>query len=574
MNPLLNQFLSESRDFSQEIGAKLMQLEGAPDDQAIIDELFRLVHTLKGTSGLFTYPEMTRVLHAGEDLLGLVRNGQLAYSRELADRLLDGIDLVMAMCGDIESTGKIDVSRTQGSAQMVESLRDLLPPVPDLAGLGGAGISGSPATGAAMSQLNMPPLAEIPEATRMDAFRRSHDGETLSWIAYTPARECFYQGDDPFYLVRQVPGILWGSTQPSEPLPTLAELDTYSCILEFHLLTTAIPEELSEHFRYVPDQVNIVQVDPLWLVIPLGRIENGAAHHAFTAKMLGYLERNNLEGLRKYTTKSLKTTIAGSWQMSALSWLLVLLESHTDNPEALRLLIQSFDGAIAPDWTALNRVDAARAKASVTQIEADIKGGNESQTGEKHPPSDIPSADSEEQAFARDAILATQLQILQLVDHPAWETGRIRAVAAVLRNLWMSAGNGQASSEIEAALSASLAARASAPLLSWLEENKEGMAGHLPQPGATSLRDGNSSSRPVETATQVEHSGARPAGDEVVKFGRRAEDAVNGQRSVKVDQAKIDRLMNLIGELVVEKNALPYLAQRAESQYGVRELSR
>ena len=45
-------------------------------------------------------------------------------------------------------------------------------------------------------------------------------------------------------------------------------------------------------------------------------------------------------------------------------------------------------------------------------------------------------------------------------------------------------------------------------------------------------------------------------------------------RSLKVDQAKIDRLMNLIGELVVAKNALPYLAQRAEAQYGVRELSR
>jgi two-component system chemotaxis sensor kinase CheA len=46
------------------------------------------------------------------------------------------------------------------------------------------------------------------------------------------------------------------------------------------------------------------------------------------------------------------------------------------------------------------------------------------------------------------------------------------------------------------------------------------------------------------------------------------------QRSIKVDQAKIDRLMNLIGELVVSKNALPYLAQRAETQFGVRELSR
>ena len=57
------------------------------------------------------------------------------------------------------------------------------------------------------------------------------------------------------------------------------------------------------------------------------------------------------------------------------------------------------------------------------------------------------------------------------------------------------------------------------------------------------------------------------------KFGRRAEDTVVG-KSLKVDQAKIDRLMNLIGEMVVSKNALPYLAQRAEVQHGVRELAR
>lgn len=56
MNPLLEQFLSESREFSQGIGEKLMQLEDAPTDQGLINELFRLVHTLKGNSGLFTFP--------------------------------------------------------------------------------------------------------------------------------------------------------------------------------------------------------------------------------------------------------------------------------------------------------------------------------------------------------------------------------------------------------------------------------------------------------------------------------------------------------------------------------------
>lgn len=57
-----------------------------------------------------------------------------------------------------------------------------------------------------------------------------------------------------------------------------------------------------------------------------------------------------------------------------------------------------------------------------------------------------------------------------------------------------------------------------------------------------------------------------------VKSTRRTEDA--SPKSLKVDQVKIDRLMNLIGEMVVAKNAMPYLANRAEAVFGVRELSR
>ena len=73
MNPLLEQFLSESRDFLQSIGETLMLLEADPDNVELMATLFRMVHTLKGNSGLFDFPEMTRVLHAGEVLSNIVR---------------------------------------------------------------------------------------------------------------------------------------------------------------------------------------------------------------------------------------------------------------------------------------------------------------------------------------------------------------------------------------------------------------------------------------------------------------------------------------------------------------------
>jgi len=49
-NPLLEQFLVESRELLEVIGQKLMQLEDSPNDRRVIDDLFRSVHTLKGTA--------------------------------------------------------------------------------------------------------------------------------------------------------------------------------------------------------------------------------------------------------------------------------------------------------------------------------------------------------------------------------------------------------------------------------------------------------------------------------------------------------------------------------------------
>jgi two-component system chemotaxis sensor kinase CheA len=152
---------------------KLMQLEQAPNDRDAMDELFRLMHTLKGNSGLFTFPEMTRVLHAGEDLLGMVRSGEIAYSRKLADRLLAAMDFVMVLCGDIEATESIDPSRAEDSVHIAAALRALMPAAangdsrrfrrsasrvhgPEIAGSGTAGRRAAA-------------LRRVPEAARIEA---------------------------------------------------------------------------------------------------------------------------------------------------------------------------------------------------------------------------------------------------------------------------------------------------------------------------------------------------------------------------------------------------------------------
>lgn len=126
MNPLLEQFLAEARESLQSIAEKLMQLENEPESTDLMVELFRLVHTLKGNSGLFDFPEMTRVLHAGEDLMDAVRSGVVAYSLPLADRLLDAMDFVGMLCDEIESKESVDGSHAGDSVRLAEILRQLI----------------------------------------------------------------------------------------------------------------------------------------------------------------------------------------------------------------------------------------------------------------------------------------------------------------------------------------------------------------------------------------------------------------------------------------------------------------
>ena len=475
-NPLLEQFLSEARDLLENTGKKLMQLEGAPDDQDILNELFRCVHTLKGNSGLFTFPEMTRVLHAGEDLLGMVRSGHATYSRELADCLLEAMDYVGALCGEIESTETIDASRAAESQQMTEALRKLMPEQKSGEDAAAAAGSNNGSTKGAASNADDPgfrpsPLGSIPEAIKLAALEQCRQGDQLHWITYRPQRECFFHGDDPLNSARQTPGLMWGRVLAREPLPPLAELDTYSCLLGFDLLTNAPREELDQYYRYLPDQVEVTAVRTSWL-------ED---------------EQERMDKPSKAPSTAIRT------------------RSFSDDGEA---------------------------------------------------------------AFAR--ILAAQRQILLLEDRPAWHAGRLRSVAEVLANLSQAVGETSARSDIQAALDEALSTGHNTLLMAWLDGHKNLLleASVPPSPVANDEVAIPRGEPTADIGSSPENDPGKVAADDGIKFGRRAEDAFSGPRSLKVDQTKIDRLMNLIGELVVEKNALPYLAQRAEVQFGIRELSR
>jgi two-component system, chemotaxis family, sensor kinase CheA len=546
MNPLLEQFLSEARDFLQGIGEKLMQLEKAPGDVELMSELFRFVHTLKGNSGLFEFPEMTRVLHAGEDLMDAVRQERVAYSRELADRLLDAMDFVGMLCDEIEAEGGIGATHAADSARLAESLRQLIPCVAEIAAEAAA------PEHASKEEKRAARLADIPEAARMDAYRQACAGAALHWLDYTPAEDCFFQGDDPFFQARGTPGQVWGRIVSRLAWPKPAELDAYRCVLDFHLLSSAPREELEEYYRYVPDQVVIHAVSPLSLALPQGDPNGGPVYEDFVVEALGLLEAGHIEDLGRAARTLIELSSPDLWLSSALRWLLLVMELEPDNKWAFGVLIESLRDLQPPHW-AESPPDSAQPPEPEIATPATLL--------------------TPQEAAAMTDLVAVQREILALPIVENWQLGRIKAVAATLAGCLKASGNFAALPELEAATATALDEAVATPLLTWLDDNFQG-AQQADTLDIEMEEPPGSAAAEAPPVNAVEATPGAPEGEGTAKFGRRAEDVVVGPKSLKVDQAKIDRLMNLIGEMVVSKNALPYLAGRAESTYGVRELSR
>lgn len=102
MEDLTREFLLESYEGLDRMERCLTQLAAAPADQELLREIFRAVHTIKGTTGFLGFQRLERVAHAGENLLARLRDGEIAVSAALLDVLLLLLDTLRGILRGIE----------------------------------------------------------------------------------------------------------------------------------------------------------------------------------------------------------------------------------------------------------------------------------------------------------------------------------------------------------------------------------------------------------------------------------------------------------------------------------------
>ncbi|ABS03337.1 chemotaxis protein CheA [Kineococcus radiotolerans] len=464
-NPLLVQFVAESADLLADVDEGLLRLEAEPGDGDLVNAVFRAAHTFKGSSGLFDLPELTRLTHAAEDLLDAVRAGRLSLTPEMVDALLCAFDTVRRWMPTIEATGRTPEDAGREADTQSAVLRSWL-------GGGDAPAEGAPVpqgtsggTAGPTAPADLPSWVLDLPAERLEQLRAwlATTAATVRAVRYEPDAACFFRGEDPLNLFRQVPALELLHTAPAEPFAGIDEVDEYECVLRFTALTRAAVGELAHVFRYVPEQVEVVEVS----ADNLARLLDGTPAEPEPAP--------------------------------------VVTTSTADPLHALLLQAQC-------------------------RLLARVGAGDD-----------------------------------DVADGPPIGAARVRSAAGVALRVATAAGVDTAPGV--AALAEFLATGSPGPLVRWIGETAAGAG----TPAPTVPQQGEAAAAAVPAPrTSPEGSDAAPP---PASATAPAEDASRASRVLKVEQAKVDKLLDLVGELVVAKNALPFVAQEAEDA-GSRALAR
>jgi two-component system chemotaxis sensor kinase CheA len=257
VNALQEQFVTEARELIRQATDDLIALERDGTSPERIDRVFRAFHTLKGSAGVVELPAMSIVLHAAEDLLAAVRQGALGASADIIDQALACLDQVSRWVDDFEIGGALTAQAGEHGRALAERLRSFLP-----ANRGGPAKSPARQSEPGGSAATLPEWVSGLIAAERDAMasRMPAPPSTLFAISYEPIAGCFFNGDDPLQLMRQVPELLAFHIEPREAFPPLADLDPYACNLRLQAISAGDRDEINRIFRLVPDQVRITDV--------------------------------------------------------------------------------------------------------------------------------------------------------------------------------------------------------------------------------------------------------------------------------------------------------------------------
>ena len=105
MQEILNDFLAESSEMLEALDQHFVKLETEPTNTELLNEIFRCMHSMKGSAGFLGFTHLVEVAHQAESLLNKLRQGEISVSPFIIDIILEAVDAVKLLHADIRESG-------------------------------------------------------------------------------------------------------------------------------------------------------------------------------------------------------------------------------------------------------------------------------------------------------------------------------------------------------------------------------------------------------------------------------------------------------------------------------------
>ena len=105
MDDLIVEFLTETNESLSLLDSEIVKLEQDPNNKEILGNIFRVMHTIKGTCGFLGLPRLEKVAHSAENVLGKIREGAFVADQKIISLILEAIDRIKLIIENIEKSG-------------------------------------------------------------------------------------------------------------------------------------------------------------------------------------------------------------------------------------------------------------------------------------------------------------------------------------------------------------------------------------------------------------------------------------------------------------------------------------
>jgi two-component system, chemotaxis family, sensor kinase CheA len=129
MDDLLQEFLTESHEHLDTVDRQMVEFESNPSNSEILRNIFRLVHTIKGTCGFLGLPRLEALAHSAETLLGQLRDG-VEVTANAVTLTLASLDRIKVILAGLEETGAEPAGSDADLISALDALTDAVKPAP------------------------------------------------------------------------------------------------------------------------------------------------------------------------------------------------------------------------------------------------------------------------------------------------------------------------------------------------------------------------------------------------------------------------------------------------------------